>query len=215
MPLQTDDIRTILESGGLIRFASEGVTPGTALIETGIVDQIVDNNYKKLKLTVSTAGNSITLTRVPNDSADNNAVDVLTVDAKATVGTVNTPGYIYTGNFSGCVFYLYRSQLGEISGVHAYNGSQPVTTGKLMWKKTKQVVREFGPQDYFLRNPARMICRYPTRGEMDLSTGEQSLSFLSCVENTTATTFLFSVRGSAEGYRIQRLIRTYHVGIVG
>jgi hypothetical protein len=76
------------------------------------------------------------------------------------------------------------------------------------------VVREFGPTDYFTRNPARQICRYPTRGELDLSTGEQSLAFLSCVEQATATTFLFSTRGTPEGARVVRLLRTYHVAIL-
>jgi hypothetical protein len=74
-----------------------------------------------------------------------------------------------------------------------------------------QVVREFGPTDYFTRNPAMMICRYPTRGEMDVTQGEISLAFLACVERDTATTYLFSVAGSQQGSRVKRLIRTYHV----
>lgn len=212
MPLLTADIRTILESGGLIAFGST-ITGGTPLITTGIIDQVVDNNYAKVNLTASVVNNTITMTRVANDSTTNNGVNISTVDVMATVGAISPPGYIYTGDFSGCVFYLYKTGPNEVTGVHAYSGSQPVTTRKGIFRKkvVNQVVREFGPTDYFTRNPAMMICRYPTRGELDLSTGEASLAFLSCVDTTTATTFLFSAAGSPQGARVKRLLRTYHV----
>jgi hypothetical protein len=65
---------------------------------------------------------------VANDSATNNGVNVRTVDALATIGAITTPGYVYTGDFAGCVFYLYKTGADEVTGVHAYSGSQPVTT---------------------------------------------------------------------------------------
>jgi len=212
MPLLTADIRTIIENQGLIVFASN-VAGGTALIGTQTGDQVVENNHAKVNLAASTATNTITLTRVANDSTTNNGVNIRTVDALATIGAITTPGYVYTGDFSGCVFYLYKTGGDEVTGVHAYSGSQPVTTrvGFFRKKVVNQVVREFGPMDYYKRNPAMMICRYPTRGELNLQTGEISLAFLSCVERTTATTYLFSVAGSPQGSRVRRMIRTYHV----
>ena len=212
MPLLTADIRTILEAGGLISFASN-IAGGSPLITTGVVDQVVDNNYAKVDLTASTANNTITLTRVANDSTTNNGVNIRTVDALATIGAITTPGYVYTGDFSGCVFYLYKTGADEVTGVHAYSGSQPVTThvGIFRKKVVNQVVREFGPIDYYTRNLAMMICRYPTRGELNVLNGEISLGFLSCVEKTTATTYLFSVAGSPQGSRVRRLLKTYHV----
>ncbi|MBN8891514.1 MAG: hypothetical protein J0H91_14605 [Rhodospirillales bacterium] len=212
MPLLTADIRTILQNGGVISFPST-VTGGTGLVNTGIVDQVVDNNYSKVNLTADVVANTITLTRVSNDSTTNNGVNIFTVDVMATVGAINPPGYIYTGDFSGCVFYLYKTGPNQVTGVHAYSGSQPVTTrvGVFRKKVVNQVVREFGPTDYFTRNPAMMICRYPTRGEMDLSTGERSLAFLSCVDTTTATTFLFTVANSPGGARVVRMLSAYHV----
>jgi len=215
VPLLTAQIRTILESQGLVTFPSTN-TGGIGLIDTGIVDLVVDNNYSKVNLTASLANNTITLTRVNNDSTTNNGVNVATIDVKATVGTISTPGYIYTGDFSGCVFYLYKTGPNQVSGVHAYSGTQAVTTVKKNFFGMKKsvvnmVVREFGPADYFTRNPAQQICRYPTRGEMDVTTGEASLAFLSCVDTTSATTFLFSAAGTAQGARVKRLIRTFHV----
>lgn len=99
--------------------------------------------------------------------------------------------------------------------MHAYSGAQPVKKKRFLRKTTvNMVVREFGPTDYFMRHPARQICRYPTRQEMEITTGEQCLAFLSCVDHTTATTFLFSTRGTAEGARVVRMLRTYHVAIL-
>ncbi len=211
MPLLSADIRSILNAGGLIRFRSN-VVGGSGLINTGINDLIVDRNFAKVTLTASVGDNTITMTREANDSTTSNGVNIFTVDAMATVGSITTPGYIYTGDFSGCVFYLYKTGT-EVTGVHAYNGSQPVTkrVGVLRKKVITQVVREFGPVDYFNRNAGQLICRYPTRGQMDLTTGESSLSFLSCVDNTTASTFLFSVQTSPEGARVKRFLQGYHV----
>jgi hypothetical protein len=212
MPLLTADIRKILEAKGLVVFGTT-VPGGTALITTGVGDRVVDNNHAKVNLTADTVGNIITLTRVANDSTTNNGVNIRTVDALATIGAITLPGYVYTGDFSGCVFYLYKTGPDQVTGVHAYSGSQPVETRSGFFRKKviTQVVREFGPMDFYTRNPAQMICRYPTRGELDVSTGEISLAFLSCVERTTATTYLFSVQGSPAGSRVKRLLKTYHV----
>ncbi len=101
----------------------------------------------------------------------------------------------------------------EVTGVHAYSGSQPVTTKTgPFWNRKKvinQVVREFGPKDYFTRNPGTEICRHETRGEIDILGGETSLGFLSCVEMNSATTFLYAVKGSKEGYNVVRLLKEY------
>jgi hypothetical protein len=208
MSLQTDAIRTILEKEGLIKFTRS--TTDLSLIDRGIIDEVVENNYSKYDLTVIPDDKIISMMRVANGTSTYNAINIQTIDVKATVGTISTPGYVYTGDFSGCVFYLYKLQSGEVSGVHAYSGMQRVTKPGWLWGTTsKMEVREFGPTDYFKRNPAREICRYPTRLEMDLSTGEKSLAFLSCVENTSATTFLFSTKGTSEGARVVRMLREY------
>jgi hypothetical protein len=210
MSLQTDAIRTVLEKGGLIKFTS--TLTDHSLITTGIIDEVVDNNYSKHELTVIPDDKIIAMRRVENGTSTYNAVNIQTVDKYATVGTIHTPGYVYTGDFSGCVFYLYKLTSGEVAGVHAYSGAQAVTKPGWLWGSTTTMeVREYGPTDYFKRNPARQICRYPTRLEMDLSTGEQSLAFLSCVENTSATTFLFSTKGTKEGARVVRVLHTYDV----
>jgi hypothetical protein len=212
--LLTNEIETILQQKGLIRFPSTN-TGSATLINTGIVDQIVDRNYANVNLTADVAGKVITMTRVNNDATGNNGVTIHTQDVRSTIGAVDLPGYIYTGDFSGCVFYLYKTGPNQMTGVHAYSGSQAVTTYKnyFFFKKkvVNMVVREFGPTDYFTRNPAQLICRYPTRGEMDLSTGEQSLAFLSCVERTSAATFLFTAAGSKDGARVVRFLRRYDV----
>ncbi|MEO3389013.1 hypothetical protein [Mesorhizobium sp. CAU 1741] len=213
MALQKDEIRKIIENKGKISFRNNP-SGRQANISTGITDTIVETNYTKSSLTVNVGSNEIIVARADNSNTDNNCIDVQTIDALATAGSVRMPGYVYTGNFSGCVFYLYRTGPNEVTGVHAYSGSQPVYGKNGFFGKKKvigQAVREFSPQDYFKRNPAQLICRYPTRQELDLSTGEQSLSFLSCVENNTATTYLFSAKGAGTGAQICRLIRAYHV----
>ena len=215
MPLKTTEIRTILGSNGKIVFPSKlgEVEAGSKLIDRGIVDEVVQYNYTKIDLTVDTVTNTIIMTRVANDSTTNNGVNIRTEDRMAMVGKVNIPGYVYTGDFSGCVFYLYKTGPAEVTGVHAYSGSQPVTTTTgPFWNRKKvinQVVREFGPKDYFTRNPGREICRHETRGEIDILGGETSLGFLSCVEMNSATTFLYAVKGSKEGYNVVRLLKEY------
>jgi hypothetical protein len=213
--LRKNDIRQIIENKGLIMFGSR-VKAGSPMIQSGIQDMVVENNFVRTKLTIDVPNRVIVMTRVDNDAdgAQSNAVNIRTVDAKATTGSITTPGYVYTGDFSGCVFYLYRTGPDQILGVHAYNGSQPVEsrTKYLRRKVSKMVVREYGPTDYFTRSQSGIqLCRYPTRGQMDPSLGEISLGFLSCVDRTTATTFLFGVRGTPQGSRITRLIQTYHV----
>jgi hypothetical protein len=213
MPLQTAIIRTILERGGLITFGSN-VQIGTPMITTATGDNIVENNYVKVTLTANAGNDTIDLTRVANDSNASNAVNIRTIDALATIGAITVPGYIYTGDFSGCVFYLYKTGPHEVTGVHAYSGSQPITkrTGVLRRKVIVQEVREYGPSDFYLRtNGGTQLCRYPTRGELNVQNGEISLGFLSCVDVNTATTFLFAVAGSPQGSRVRRLLKTYHV----
>ena len=105
---------------------------------------------------------------------------------------------------------LLTADIQTVTGVHAYSGMVTTTTKRFLRKpKLNQVVREFGPADYYTRNRGQMLCRYPTRGQLDIMGGEISLSFLSCVEKTTATTFLFSVRPSPDGARVGRLLETH------
>ncbi len=108
MPLKTTEIRTILGSSGKIVFPSKlgEVEAGSKLIDRGIVDEVVQYNYTKIDLTIDTVTNTIIMTRVANDSTTNNGVNIRTEDRMAMVGKVNIPGYVYTGDFSGCVFYL-------------------------------------------------------------------------------------------------------------
>ena len=210
--LLTTDIATILGAKGLVKFASG--TGDSKMIDTNTKDQVVQNCYTKLRLTASTADNIITMTRVDNSSVDNNCIDIRTIDSVSAIGAVTLPGYVYTGNFSGCVFYLYKTGANEVTGVHAYSGMVTTTIPpRHFWNKAKvnSVVREFGPADYYTRNPAQVICRYPTRGQLDIMGGEISLAFLSCVEKTSATTFLFSVRQDKEGARVGRLLETHEV----
>jgi hypothetical protein len=213
MPLVTDQIRTILQNKGLISFVNSG-TVEIGKITTGINDAVVDNNYTKLNLSANTGDNKIVMSRVNNGSNKFNGVNIFTVDGFANTGTITAPGYVYTGDFSGCVFYLYKNAGNQITGVHAYSGlfKETATKGRFFWKKKiiNEVVRESSPVDYFTRNPGTQICRYPTRGEINILGGEMSLAFLSCVERTTATTFLFAVKNSAEGARVMRVLHEYN-----
>jgi len=213
MALLTEEIRTVLSSGGWMRF------PGlqdAGRISTSTGDQIVQNSYSKHKLTVNTSANVIMFTGVPETSTDYDCVNVQTIDAVSAIGPVGIPGYVYTGNFSGCVFYLYKTGTDEVTGVHAYNGEVDVPKKRFMRKtKINKVVREFGPGDFYTRKVAKQLCRYPTRGELSLGkvigdpAGEDSLNFLSCVERTKATTFLFSMKGTKDGVKVMRLLATY------
>ena len=219
MPLLTDDIDAILSSNGKVKFNS--LVSGEGIIDTHTGDAIFKNCYNKQILTASRAENTITMTRVAMDATNNNCIDIRTIDSVAAIGAVGTPGYVYTGNFSGCVFYLYKTGAKEVTGVHAYSGMKTVTTQKsflfIKWKKITTQVQESSPQDFYLRNPGQLICRHPTRGELKTGafTGdpaaETSLAFLSCVEATSATTFLFSVKASmsAPEFTVRRLLAKY------
>lgn len=213
MPLLIGDIRTILNNKGLVKFDST-LDGRVDLIETATGDKVVETSYTKNRLTASTGDNTITITRVANDKkyAEYNCIDIRTIDQVSAIGRVKAPGYVYTGNFSGCVFYVFQNKTGdrELIGVHAYNGLVTKSTWRFLRKpKITRVPKEFGPKDYFSRHPAKQICRYPTRGQLDVTVGEISLAFLSCVEATSATTFLFSVLQDKEGARVGRVIQEF------
>jgi len=216
MALLTAEIKAILEDpNGLVNFSNpSGVKP----ITTSTGDAIVENSYTKNRLTVDSDNKTITITRVAADTTDNNCVDIHTIDAVSAIGPVKIPGYVYTGNFSGCVFYLYKTGVDEVTGVHAYNGYVNKGVKPFFGKpKITRVVHEFGPKDYYKRNIGTKICRYPTRGELQLGavigdpTAENSLNYLSCVEKTRATTFLFSFQSgdASKGARVGRLLATH------
>ena len=219
MALLTDDIDAVLSSNGKVKFVS--LVSSEGIIDTDTGDGIVKRCYNKQRLTVSRSDNTITMTRMASDATDNNCIDIRTIDSVAAIGTVGMPGYVYTGNFSGCVFYLYKTGAKEVTGVHAYSGMKAVTKIKsflcFSWKKINNEVRESSPQDFYMRNPGQMLCRYPTRGELQTGgyigdpTAETSLAFLSCVETTSATTFLFSVKASqtAPEFTVRRLLQKH------
>ncbi|MEK6239175.1 MAG: hypothetical protein N2C14_31035 [Planctomycetales bacterium] len=218
MALLTDDIESVLESNGRVAFKSE--VTGEELVTNDTGDEVVKRFYNQQKLTASAGENLITMTRVASSATDNNCIDIRTLDSVSAIGKVTIPGYVYTGNFSGCVFYLYKTGIKEVTGVHAYSGEVTTKTKRFLRKpKVTKVVREFGPTDYFLRNPGTMICRYPTSGELDPGAytgdpaGETSLAFLSCVETNCATTFLFSVKASmlAPEFTVRRLLAKHFV----
>jgi hypothetical protein len=212
MALLTKEIETILKGKGLLKFPNRDLTSNQT-VETATGDRGVENSYNKNNLTVDTNSNAIMITGMNKTAQDNNCINVMTLDQVSAIGCVKVPGYVYTGNFSGCVFYLYKTGTNEVTGVHAYNGEVITTKQRfLLGPKDKKEVREFGPTDYYTRNPALMICRYPTRGELltgaKIGAGgaEDCLNFLSCVEQNSATTFLFSTKVTPDGYRIARVL---------
>lgn len=208
MALLTDQIETVLTTGGLVRFPKLG----EATISTNQRVTSVTDSFSRAKLTVD-GSNTILFSSQTGTTTDYNCVNVHTLDSQSALGPVGVPGYVYTGNFSGCVYYLYKTGLNEVTGVHAYNGMVTVKTKRLLRSpKITQVAREFGPQGHFTGGGAKQICRHPTRGQLQLGkvigdpAGEDCLNFLSCVERTVATTFLFSTKGTMEGVRVKRLL---------
>jgi hypothetical protein len=210
MALLTKEIETVLTTGGFVRFPKLS----EATISTNQRVTAVTDSFSRAKLTVDSGANTILFTSQTGTTTDYNCVNVHTLDSQSAIGPVSIPGYVYTGNFSGCVYYLYKTGLNEVTGVHAYNGMVTVTTKRFLRSpKITQVPREFGPQGHFTGGGgATQICRHPTRGQLQLGktigdpAGEDCLNFLSCVERTVATTFLFSTKGTKEGVRVRRLL---------
>jgi len=213
--LKTGEIAEILSNKGLVKLASNigPKEPGSNSLGEGHVDY----QFKNMLLTV--APGEITLTRVANDAADTSfdCVNAITNTNRSCLGTVRIPGYVYTDNFSGCVFYLYRGDSNHVIGVHAHQGldtvSNTIQSGALKGVTiNKEVRKEYGPADFMLRGGKTLLCRHETRGELteaEKTGGRNFLAFLSCVEVDKATTFLYSYAGGAEGNRVGRLIHTY------
>lgn len=210
MALLTTDIEAVLTTGGLVRFPrlSEATITSNERV-TAVTD-----SFSRAKLTVDRGANTILFSSQTGTTADYNCVNVHTLDQQSALGPVGIPGYVYTGNFSGCVYYLYKTGANEVTGVHAYNGMVTVATKRFLRKpKITQVVREFGPRSHYAGIAGAVeICCHPTRGQLALGkvigdpTGEDCLNFLSCVERTSATTFLFSTKGTMDGVRVKRLL---------
>src|SRR5579862_2468898 len=211
MTLHADVIHDIVTSGGWVKYKNIGpIGQNTGGASTGD-DPLVAESYYKLKLEVSAADKTISLTRLANAATEWNCVDIRTEENRAIMGVITPPGYIYTDEFSGCVFYLYQLPSGQVMGVHAYSGlkQQFEKTKKGKFNVINEVVREYSPKDYFTRNPGKEICRYPTRQELRVRDGENYLAFLSVVERDAAMTFLFAYKNTPEGRRVTRLVHDY------
>lgn len=218
MPLLTDDIKNILEAGGHFRFPNPG---GLEPHDPKSDDPVVKGSYTMNKLSVDIGKKIVFIERVALDATTANCVNVHTLDQVSAIGAIDLPGYVYTGNFSGCVFYLYKTGPNQVTGVHAYNGFVEHRVKRFLRKpKITQVVHEFSPTSFYTRTGVgQPICRYPTRGELLTGgkigdgTGESSLNYLSCVERTKATTFLFSFSAgySPNGAKVGRLLATHEV----
>lgn len=219
--LETDKIEAILTNKGLIKMASKigfGHEPASNALGQGHVDY----QYQNTELTVGPG--VITLTRVEDKADDTtfNCVNVITNTHKSCIGAVRTPGYVFTADFSGCVFYLYRQDANHVIGVHAHQGLEPVQTTvkygpfKLMKKVINSSVRkEFGPTEYMGALAKTQLCRHETRSEMSKAETEGEtrhfMAFLSCVELNKATTFLYVYArdDAAQGNRVARLVHKY------
>jgi hypothetical protein len=210
--LQADDIHAIVTSGGLVTYKPVGcVGENTMGASTGD-DPLIAESYYKLKVEVSRADNTIKLSRLSKTVAEWNGVDIRTEENRCIMGPITPPGYIYTDEFSGCVFYLYRTG-GQVMGVHAYSGLKREYDKPKKGKAPKiinEVVREYSPTDHYTRNPGTLICRYPTRQQLRVQDGENYLAFLSVVDRTAAMTFLFAYRNTPEGRRITRLVDDFY-----
>jgi hypothetical protein len=210
----TDEIEAVIRNRGIVKLTTSiGVLgPMTNALGSGHVDY----QYKCCNLTVGEG--VITLNRVANDVGDSsyNRVNVITLTNHSCLGPVRVPGYVYTDNFSGCVFYLYKGTAFHVLGVHAHQGLDTVQTveryGPFKLKKriiNNQVRKEYGPQQYMTTLAKRELCRHETRGQLtdeEKTNGRSFLAFLSCVERDKATTFLYSYAGGAEGNQILRLV---------
>ena len=75
-----------------------------------------------------------------------------------------------------------------------------------------QVRKEYGPTEYMGTLALKQLCRHETRGELtdQEKVGSQgALAFLSCVELTHATTFLYSYIGGPKGSQVLRLVHKF------
>lgn len=214
--LLTAQIERVLRNKGLVKLTSsigpEG--PQTNALGQGHVDY-------QYKTAILTAGDGvITVNRQSNDAGDGsyNCVNVITTTNQSCLGPVRMPGYVYTDNFSGCVFYLYKN-VRHVIGVHAHQGLDTVRTTvqygpfKLFKKQINaQVRKEYGPTEYMNMLALKQLCRHETRGELtdeEKTGGRNFLAFLSCVELDRATTFLYSYAGGLEGNRVGRLVHKF------
>jgi hypothetical protein len=215
--LKTAEIESVLTNKGLVKTASTigfGIEPMTV---AALREGHVDYQYQNTVLTVSEG--AILLTRMGDKAADTtyNWVNVITNTHKSCLGAVRVPGYVFTADFSGCVFYLYRDDATHVIGVHAHQGLDVVQTTKkygpfkLMRKVINAEVRkEYGPSEYMATRGKKLLCRHETRGEMtaEETTGASKhfMGFLSCVELNQATTFLYVYVSGSGGNRIVRLV---------
>ena len=213
MSLQADDIHAIIVGRGLVKYKNIGPLGANTLGASTGDDPSVAESYYKIKLDVSRADKSINLSRLAGSATEWNCVDIRTEDSRCIMGPITPPSYIYTDEFSGCVFYLYRTGTRQVMGVHAYSGLKQEfaksKSGKF-GKVINEVVREYSPTDFYTRNPGTLICRYPTRQQLRTKDGENYLAFLSVVDTTAAMTFLFAYKNTPEGRRITRLVDDFY-----
>jgi hypothetical protein len=191
MPLPIEDIEAVLNEGGLLTFDSRigRVMPGNggvAISQLGI-----SNYYKMAVLEPNRADKKLRLTSVLESDLSANCVNIVFDDNHATLGAIAAPGYLFSANFSGCVFYLYRDPFGFLHGAHAATHSG----------------REFSPAEYFKARGCKLLWRYETKGLVDENPGCFG-AVLVCADTTSITGFVLATKSSMEGLQVKKVVYT-------
>ncbi len=175
MPLPVADVENILYNKGFLKFSK---TPAQINPDSGgpldaDIQNRVDMYFFMARSEVNRADNTITLRATDARDPYADTVNAVYQDNFASVGRLLPPGYVYTGNLSGCVFYLYRGLVGFVFGVHASRASGILAD----------------PSQYFIRRGASLLYKWDSLGKL---TGPLQGSFgavLCCVDQADIEAF--------------------------
>jgi hypothetical protein len=122
MPAE-QDIAQILNSG---RANVRGGSGRTELSSGRVVPDItnrVDEISWDGEIEINTAANTINFRLLPLGIPGADSIIVGNQTGQAATGQLQPPGFIFSDYFSGCIFFLFRDQAGNVYGVHSYRAS--------------------------------------------------------------------------------------------
>lgn len=180
MPLE-NDISAILDSGhATVRCSTHGVEYGSSRVTVDPVRRI-DNLCWDAAATINRTANTIEFKAVAEGAQTADSVIVGNESLWAATGEARPPKYkfIYSDQFSGCIFFLFRDASGAVFGSHSYRASGQFAD----------------PTPYFWRKGAKLLYCFSTAGLFSRHGPDVFGSVLCHITPTAININFFALRG--------------------
>jgi hypothetical protein len=185
MPIDIEKIKTIIKNRGTISFDAKKMT----LLKQTMWS--IKNKYAEQEVydccymaTSKITDNKIEITACKEDDPNLDSAFIKYEPQNATMASVKAPAMIYTNEFSGCTFFLFRGPQRYFHGVHAHRGDN----------------RFIDPTKWFEARGGKRVCLWPSKGKLVnylekedklASMRDYSVGVLACINVDRVDVFAF------------------------